>query len=156
MLVGGNALTASPKSQRATSNSSAAAPAPASAGIQGVFPALAGNPWSAAVRSELLDRLKAAGKLGYQLAREAGASDPEVRPSAPVPAMPAAARNATPVGPFAVVALASESQKVILRQALERTDEFNLYCTQDAGEAAALLSTYDPDLFVIDGGYSSF
>jgi DNA-binding response OmpR family regulator len=118
--------------------------------FDGCAAALAGKPWSAAVRSELLDRLKAAGKLGYRLAREAGQSEPEARPSGPVPALPPVAR-ATPVGPFAVVALASESQKVILRQALERTDDFNLYCTQDAGEAAALLATYDPDLFVVDG-----
>ncbi len=56
-----------------------------------------------------------------------------------------------PVGPFTVVALASESQRVLLRQALECGDEFELHCTQDAEDAAALLVKYDPDMFVVDG-----
>lgn len=117
---------------------------------------LAGKTWSPAVRSELHEHLSAAGRLGHSLARhqsEAAKQEHEPRPSGAVPAPPApnGLRHSTPVGPFTVVALASESQKVILRQALEQADEFNLYCTQDAGEAAALLSTYDPDLFVVDG-----
>jgi DNA-binding response OmpR family regulator len=106
---------------------------------------LTNKPWSAAVRSELLDRLNVVDRLGQRAPREL-----ELRPSGAAP-RPSDQKGATPVGPFNVVALASESQKVILRQALEQADEFNLYCTQDAGEAAALLSTYDPDLFVIDG-----
>ena len=113
--------------------------------------ALAGRPWSPAVRSELLERLNAAGRLGHQLSTRGGSREPEARPSGPVPALPPMTKNTNSAGPFAVVALASESQKVILRQALERADEFNLHCTQDAGEAVALLSTYDPDLFVVDG-----
>lgn len=119
--------------------------------------ALAGKTWSPGVRSELHEHLSAAGRLGHSLARqqsEAALAEQEQRPSGPVPAAPPppnGLRRSTPVGPFTVVALASESQKVILRQALEQADEFNLYCTQDAGEAAALLSTYDPDLFVVDG-----
>lgn len=106
---------------------------------------LTNKQWSAAVRSELLDRLNVVDRLGQRAPREL-----EVRPSGAAP-RPTNHKGATPVGPFNVVALASESQKVILRQALEQADEFNLYCTQDAGEAAALLATYDPDLFVIDG-----
>lgn len=124
--------------------------------FDGCAAALAGKAWSPAVRSELHEHLSAAGRLGHSLARqqqEAAKEEHEPRPSGAAPAVPApnGLRHSTPVGPFTVVALASESQKVILRQALEQADEFNLYCTQDAGEAAALLSTYDPDLFVVDG-----
>lgn len=67
------------------------------------------------------------------------------------PANPPPERRVTPVGPFTVVSLGSESQTVILRQALEQAEDFHLHCTQDAGEAEALLETYDPDLFVVDG-----
>lgn len=107
---------------------------------------LANKPWGSAVRNELLERLSTVGRLGQDAARQH-----EARPSGVAPRLTSPQKGATPVGPFTVVALASESQKVILRQALEQADEFNLYCTQDAGEAAALLSTYDPDLFVVDG-----
>src|SRR5690606_24648616 len=72
--------------------------------FDGCAAALASKPWSAAVRSELSDRLKTAGKLGYRLLKEAGSSEPEVRPSAPVPAIPRVGRTAGSVGPFAVVA----------------------------------------------------
>lgn len=109
---------------------------------------LATRPWSETVRGELHAHLDKVARLGQVAAKELA----DARPSGAVPVAPMRARQqSTPVGPFTVVALASESQKVILRQALEQAEEFNLYCSQDAGEASALLATYDPDLFVVDG-----